>query len=334
LPQAQNVLNIKAITPNRLLHGSSVLEIKPSASRMRIVCSEAPSQILLSVITPISKMAGRLQRLEQWLTTVATFPMEVILIHDRQDEVTGPQVQSLLSKISNPKIQLIEEYFGGPGLARNRGIELAKGKWLCFWDSDDLPNLGVALSLIDKDSASKADCLITNFNSVNEISKEVIAHQPMANFEDELGLNPGLWRIFFKSSTIADLRFGPLRMAEDQIFLAEYFSKSREVEIVSDTTYSYFFGESFHLTKNSSALNDLALATSESSRILRNLGNQKQNLAANMFVKQVISGVRYGDLKTKRVVVAQYMKSLLTSSKTVRNSVLGSSLKAIVAKVK
>jgi glycosyltransferase involved in cell wall biosynthesis len=279
-------------------------------------------------------MAGRLQRLEEWLSRVANSPMEVILIHDRQDEVTGPQIQSLLSKISNPKIQLIEDYFGSPGLARNRGIELAKGKWICFWDSDDLPNLGVALSLIDKDSASKADCLVTNFNSVNEISKEVIAHRLRANFEDEFSLNPGLWRIYFKYSAIADLRFGSLRMAEDQIFLAEFFSKSRDVEIVSDTTYNYFFGESFHLTKNSSALNDLAPATIESLRILRNLGNKSPNLIAGMFVKQVISGVKYGSLRAKRVVITQYLKSLLTSSKTVRKSVLSSSTKIILAKVK
>jgi glycosyltransferase involved in cell wall biosynthesis len=279
-------------------------------------------------------MAGRLQRLEEWLSRIANSPMEVILIHDRQDEVTGPQIQSLLSKISNPKIQLIEDYFGSPGLARNRGIELAKGKWICFWDSDDLPNLGVALSLIDKDSASKADCLVTNFNSVNEISKEVIAHRLRANFEDEFSLNPGLWRIYFKYSAIADLRFGSLRMAEDQIFLAEFFSKSRDVEIVSDTTYNYFFGESFHLTKNSSALNDLAPATIESLRILRNLGNKSPNLIAGMFVKQVISGVKYGSLRAKRVVITQYLKSLLTSSKTVRKSVLSSSIKIILAKVK
>ena len=301
---------------------------------MRIVYREASSQILLSVVTPISKMAGRLQRLEEWLTRVANSPMEVILIHDRQDEETGPQIQSLLSKISNPKIQLIEDYFGSPGLARNRGIELAKGKWICFWDSDDLPNLGVALSLIDKDSASKADCLITNFNSVNEITKEVIAHQLRASFEDEFSLNPGLWRIYFKYSAIADLRFGSLRMAEDQIFLAEFFSKSRDVEIVWDTTYNYFFGESFHLTKNSKALNDLAPATIESLRILRNLGNQPPNLIAGMFVKQVISGVKYGSLKAKRVVITQYLKSLLTSSNSVRKSVLSSSTKVILAKVK
>jgi glycosyltransferase involved in cell wall biosynthesis len=239
-----------------------------------------------------------------------------------------------LSKISNPKIQLIEEYFGGPGLARNRGIELAKGKWICFWDSDDLPNLGVALSLIDKESASKADCLITNFNSVNEISQEVTSHQLTANFEEELVLNPGLWRIYFKYNTIADLRFGPLRMAEDQIFLAEFFSKSKDVEIVSDTTYNYFFGDSFHLTKNSSALNDLGPATIESLRILRDLSNQRPNLIAGMFVKQVISCVKYGSLKAKGVGITQYLKSLLTSSKTVRKSVLSSSTKVILAKVK
>ena len=141
-------------------------------------------------------------------------------------------------------------------------------------------------------------------------------------------------RIYFKYSAIVDLRFGSLRMAEDQIFLAEFFSKSRDVEIVSDTTYNYFFGESFHLTKNSSALNDLAPATIESLRILRNLGNQSPNLIAGMFVKQVISGVKYGSLKAKRVVITQYLKSLLTSSKTVRKSVLSSSTKIILAKVK
>ena len=296
--------------------------------------SNPSGQILLSVVTPLSKMAGRLQRLEEWLSGIGNGPIQVILIHDRQDEATGPEIQTLVAELRNPRIQLIEEFFGCPGLARNRGIELAQGKWICFWDSDDSPSLKEAVSLIESKSESKADCLITNFNSVNEISKEVTTHRLGTNFDEEFGLNPGLWRIFFKYSAISGLRFGPLRMAEDQIFLSEFFSTHKEMEILSDITYTYYFGESSHLTKNSMALNDLGPATIESLRILRRLDSQRSNLIAIMFVKLVFSGLKFGGLRTKGLVVIQYLKSLLITSMTVRKSVLSSSLRIVLAKVR
>jgi len=278
-------------------------------------------------------MAGKLDRLEEWLLEIENAHIEVILIHDRQDDATGPEIEALVARIENPRIQLIEDFFGCPGLARNCGIDLAKGEWICFWDSDDSPMLKEVVAMLQRNSDSKADCLITNFNSISEISSEVTRHHLGKNFDEEFGLNSGLWRVYFKYSAISDLRFGPLRMAEDQIFLSEFFSTNREIQVLSEFTYNYFFGDESHLTKNRSALNDLGPATIETLKVLCRSNSQRKYLIAIMFVKQIISGVKYGDFRTKVIVVSQFLKSTLISSKPVRVAVFRSASKAILAKV-
>lgn len=295
---------------------------------------KTPNPIVLSVVTPLTKMAGRLHRLEKWLPEIENFPIQVILVHDRQDHNTGPELEALNATLSHSKIQIIENFFGSPGIARNRGLELATGEWICFWDSDDLPDLKAVISIIQRFSDTKSDCFITNFNSISEISHEVIENQIRMNYEEELGMKPGLWRIIFKHSAIGNLQFCSLQMAEDQIFLSEFFSTRRNITITSEVTYSYFYGSNNHLTKKQKALNDLGLAAKETLKILSKSHPVSSNLIAIMFVKQIISGVKFGSFGIKNIVAFQFIKSIFVTSLPVSLAVIRNMAKIFIIKVR
>ena len=96
---------------------------------------------ILSVIIPITRMAGRLTNLEKTFEDCRQEKVEFVLVHDEQDSVTHIEILALLSKFRDMNIKLYRKTFNSPGLARNYGVEHSTGSWFCFADSDDLPHI-------------------------------------------------------------------------------------------------------------------------------------------------------------------------------------------------
>jgi glycosyltransferase involved in cell wall biosynthesis len=111
---------------------------------------KSDKEIFLSVITPVTALANNIDNLSSWLTRISNKPIEVILIHDKSDICTGPQLEKLLLEVNNPNVIYIEGEFGSPGLARNEGLKIASGEWVCFWDGDDIPMLDEIFLLLEK----------------------------------------------------------------------------------------------------------------------------------------------------------------------------------------
>lgn len=88
-----------------------------------------------SIIIPVH---NRAETLEHALRSVCaqTLPaFETIVIDDGSTDGTADAARGFSDRMN--RLRLIEQPNAGPGAARNRGIELAKGDWLVFLDSDD-----------------------------------------------------------------------------------------------------------------------------------------------------------------------------------------------------
>lgn len=88
---------------------------------------------LFSVIIPTFNRAELLrQTLESvWRQTFTDY--EVIVVDDGSTDETGAWLSDVASKVN-----LITQQHAGPGVARNKGAEHARGEYLAFLDSDDL----------------------------------------------------------------------------------------------------------------------------------------------------------------------------------------------------
>jgi glycosyltransferase involved in cell wall biosynthesis len=280
------------------------------------MASKYSSFIRLTIVTPIALMAGRLQNLEFWISTMGNLPIEVILIHDKKDEKTGIEVQELVNRLEDSRITLIEGLYGAPGLARNAGLAIAKGEWICFWDSDDLPQVENFYRMVDYAATSGAECAVGGFTAVHDVTGKKKSHILTENYLDEIAINPGIWRFAFKQSALKDLNFSSLLMAEDQLFLAEFEIPRRRIEISSKSVYQYFLGENFHLTRNKAALRDLPAAVTNSLSLIEKLSKENIHFASVLLSRQVITALRNGSMSTR----LQVLKILLSGWRSLDSS--------------
>ncbi len=255
---------------------------------------------LISVICPVRNMEGKLQNLQSWVKQCdATY--QIILVCDSSTDKTLEELQSVhfINPILN--IEILVGEFGSPGSARNEGLTRAEGEWVTFWDSDDLGRPQLLSSEIQKYNQNELDAVIFGY----EIRSGHKMLKPWTNWPNDQNrclemttLNPGLWRFCFKRSSIGNLTFPNLRMAEDQLFINDFIQKSPRVNFNNTATYTYFVGVENQLTTNVMALGDLSAAVKVLSKEIKT-SKYFQIFTIRILGKILITQIKKSELRIK-----------------------------------
>ena len=165
------------------------------------------------------------------------------------------------------KISVIHKTNEGLGMARNSGLEVAKGQYVFFIDSDDyiLPGLlEETKSLIEE---TKTDVVFYGFNRIdnkervafsvvpnpekkvfegtddicNKLLPEFIAKNPHTGRQSHIRISA--WNCCIKTSTLMknDISFVSEReyISEDLYFYVEFFAKLKKVVFINKAYYCY-----------------------------------------------------------------------------------------------
>lgn len=220
----------------------------------------------LTIIIPIQNMAGKLNRLETSISQSLAQQVKFILIEDKSDDETYFELEDLKAKYSNIEIELMRVSFSSPGLARNSGLDKVQTEYFMFVDSDDnffTSNISDAISSVPGDT----DVIIGSFlKSANKFGKISVIN-PNHPLHLRLAMNPGLWRMVFKTSTMNMYKFKAYKMAEDQLWLAESEILNKKIVLSESIFYEYFTNNVGSLTSNKTARQDLKSVLNEFSAI-------------------------------------------------------------------
>ena len=282
-----------------------------------------PSKPLLSIVVPVNQMSGYLDNLRIWMSKIGKFPWEVLIVHDLGDFETRNELLSIIGECENPRIKFIEDSFGTPGLARNAGLKLATGDWITFWDSDDVPQVDVVNRVLQFTNLGNR-IIVASFTKVNEISGIEERFSVGKNSCFDIAVNPGLWRFVFKRNMISNIKFNELKMAEDQIFIAQVFNDNPEYIILDECTYHYFTGSSRHLTRKNSALEDLSSAANKMLDIM--YISKNIDFHAIILVKLILTGLKRGSMTCKFRCLYVLGKTIFKAPVKVRKAFVGASL--------
>lgn len=129
---------------------------RPAGARPAAAGSEGP---LVSVIIPVYNVAPYLRSCVESILTQTHANLQVVLVDDGSTDGSGPLCDQLAA--ADPRVEVIHQANDGVSSARNAGVDLSRGAYLAFADSDDLvmPDwIEYLLSGITRYGAQVASC--------------------------------------------------------------------------------------------------------------------------------------------------------------------------------
>lgn len=114
----------------------------------------------LSFIVPVYNAEKYLKKCVESILNQTFYDFEVIFIDDAS---TDKSLDILYSYAYDTRIKIITKENEGVSLARNCGLELAKGKYIMFVDADDWINKNASKVMIDRIEKRQADVVIVPY---------------------------------------------------------------------------------------------------------------------------------------------------------------------------
>jgi glycosyltransferase involved in cell wall biosynthesis len=252
--------------------------------------------IQLSIVIPVTKMHGKLEALKNSVSKALASGAQIIIVHDYRDEKTSEELQEFTNQKNNENLILLEDRFGNPGSARNAGIKLSQREYLAFWDADDHPNVGLFMDFFRAMEINQTDLGIAEY-SVRDVTRKIHHHKHSGeNLEhcwEKIAIQPGLWRMIFKAEVSRKIEFPPLRMGEDQIFLALFLNNAQTIFLSHLDVYTYLLGVDGQLTGDQNAISDLISSLDILEGIIEKFENtSSKKIVEVMFLKMLLSSIK------------------------------------------
>lgn len=187
--------------------------------------------MLLSIIIPYYNTKRYTDELLKCLEPQITKDVEVILVDDGSPEPF---------KTDKKWVKVIRKENGGPASSRNRGLDIAKGKYVTFIDSDDLVAHDYVVQILKK---AESDPDVIDFSWKTFVGEGAQADHKLYGPNDWLP-NPSVCTRAFKRSFIGDKRMNEKKdSTEDEEFSRKLGYRYPDNPIKHDviTDYMYFY---------------------------------------------------------------------------------------------
>lgn len=211
---------------------------------------------LLSIIIPVYNTEEYLSRCLESLVNQSYKNLEIIIINDNSTDKSEEIIQSFTYDKRVQNIRLNSNH--GTGYSRNVGLQMARGKYITFVDSDDWVDLDLYHTMISQmknDNSEIAICGVKNEQSnqksssyryyyavPNCISSSVVLDLLTKTIDNNYFISPVVWNKVYTDKTIKEhnIVFMEDSYWEDDIFSFQVFLKDYKVSIVPNAFYHYF----------------------------------------------------------------------------------------------
>ncbi|MFV0530344.1 MAG: glycosyltransferase family 2 protein [Flavobacteriales bacterium] len=144
---------------------------------------------MISIIVPIYNVEKYLPKcLDSLLNQTFKGNYELILINDGSTDNSGKIVDDYKKKYPD-KIKVIHKKNEGQGIARNIGIDYAKGKYLMFVDSDDWVKPNMLEDMYNSIESKQLDLVVFNYSWENDKGEICGTSNILPDYEDVFEMN-------------------------------------------------------------------------------------------------------------------------------------------------
>lgn len=203
-------------------------------------------QYKVSVVIPVYNTKNYLEEMLESLKAQTLDEFEVIFIDDGSSDGSYECIDKFISNNNLNNFKLLKQNNSGPSVARNKGIDLAKGEYVCFADSDDKLPLNSLELMYEKAKENDAKIIVGGTYRFNTIKEwKISSHFLGEGFKDVLRFENIIWTLgpcnkLFKKELIGNSRFPEtISNGEDQCFVMELFLKAKQVYTTNNIVYYY-----------------------------------------------------------------------------------------------
>ena len=177
--------------------------------------------------------------------------IEVICIDDGSTDGSGEELRRWAEK--DARVRVISQENRGLSMARNAGLDAAKGEWIAFVDAGDVLRedaLEVLLkAAVDADAEVSGAQNLVKSPEIGEVMSRlekakcgggaIVIPDPLADVIRYKYICSNAWNKLYRRSAIGELRFQPGICFEDWPFVTKIFGTIRRFALVKDALYGY-----------------------------------------------------------------------------------------------
>ena len=213
------------------------------------------SKPIVSVLIPVYNVEKYLERCLESLINQTLTQIEIVCVNDGSTDNSLKILEEYSKKDS--RIVIVNKPNGGLPSARNAGLDVAKGKYVGFVDSDDYVQTDMFEKLYQTAEREKSDIVICGANIFPEepratdwlyacLSPE---YKHMDDFNADLlffdqTVTPFLWRTLIRRDLIEEnnLRLREdIMLGEDKAFQCKVYPLAKSITVIPDKLYNYFW---------------------------------------------------------------------------------------------
>lgn len=206
------------------------------------------SQPKISVIVPVYKTEGLLDRCVESIVGQTYKNLEIILVDDGSPDNCPAMCDAWAEKDS--RIRVIHKENGGVSSARNAALDIATGDYIGFVDSDDWIEPEMYSSLIQKISESGKNIALCSYYAVEisgeryecrcVVDKEVLDKDDYFRFIVLGGDGGYIWNRLYDADILKEVRFDEdIWYSEDLLFNFKTAQKSNGAAVLDKAEYNY-----------------------------------------------------------------------------------------------
>lgn len=204
----------------------------------------------ISVVVPAYKVEDYLENCLVSISNQTETDIEIIVVDDGSPDKSGEIAESY--RLKDDRVIVVHQDNGGLSAARNSGLDIANGKYVCFIDSDDWiePNyLELLLQGIEK---YQSNISVLKIKKITDYSK-IMELTPTKYDWEIIGKDEAMKVLFtnnkigysannklFEMSLFSNLRFPHGKLMEDKAVMYLLIDKTYQISVNTSEKYHYY----------------------------------------------------------------------------------------------
>ena len=202
---------------------------------------------LISIIIPVYNSERFLKECFDSILNQSYEKYEVIVVDDGS---TDSSIDIEQEYSNDSRFIIMRQANAGQGSARNKALDIARGKYITFLDSDDAMRPDFLKKTVNKIEEGNYDIVVTNYDYINEQSEFLGVRSKkredyildgyealLEMFYDE-NIHIGPWAKLYKREIFEEVRFKSC-YCEDAEILERIIKKDQSIFYFSDSLFKY-----------------------------------------------------------------------------------------------